>query len=101
MKRKFIQANNVTKIAKALLQIDLSNWQEKYHLDAQAFIVKLQQALEQYTNPPTHEQEIKNWNTIDNIEQALKNLISHVNEFIALLTPDAQQQIEQQFNQPP
>jgi hypothetical protein len=97
MNQTFIHALNVTKIAKALLQLYLSHWQEKYRLDAQAFIAQLQKALEEYLNPPIHEEEVKYWNTIDNIERALKNLILSVNSFINLLSPEAQQHIEQLF----
>ena len=97
MKKKFVQATNVIQIADTLLQLDRSHLQEKYHLDAISFIHELQQSLEQYTLPPVEEKEIKQWNAIDNIEYALKNLIISVNAFIRLLNPEIKQQIEQQF----
>jgi hypothetical protein len=101
MKRGWIHPMNVIKIAQALLQLDLSALQEKYKLDAQYFFYPLQKSFQYYVNPPTNEQEIKNWNRIDNIEYALKNLLIHVNTFINLLTPEVQQQLEQQFNSSP
>ena len=101
MKKIFIHCLNVTKIAKALLQLDLSHWQEKYHLDAQAFIAQLQHALEQYLYPPHDQGALKYWQSIDNIERSLKNLMQNVESFMNLLTSEAQQYIEQQFTTQP
>lgn len=101
MKRTFINPTNVVKITQILLELEKDTLQEKYQLDAESFVFQLKKAFLNYKNLPKDDQEIKKWNTIDNIEQAIKNLIDHVNEFITLLTPEAQQQIEKKFNQPP
>ena len=97
MKKKFVNYANVTKIAERLLELEIYQLQEKYHLDAQSFVDELQKALSNYINAPNDSHECKQWNTIDNIERSLKHLLYNVNSFITLLTPEAQKQLEQQF----
>lgn len=98
MKKKFVNATNVTKIALSLLELERHHLQEKYHLDAESFAHQLQKAMVDYKNPPENEKERKHWNTIDNIERSLKYLINQVNSFIPLLTPETRQKLENQFH---
>jgi|GEM_PF-4469258 len=96
MKLAWISPTNVTQVARALLQRDRIHVQEKYHLDTACFADQLRQALEQYQTPS--EANIKSWGTIEVIEAALIRLLAEVNAFVRLLTPEAQQQLAQQFS---
>ena len=94
----WVNPTNVIKVAHALLQLDMTHFQEKYHLDLQFFVAQLQQSLEQFKNPPRDEYGIKKWNSIEHIEYTLKHLLAHANTFIHLLTQKTQQQLALQFS---
>jgi hypothetical protein len=90
----WISPTNVTRVARALLQLDRIHVQEKYHLDTACFADQLRHALEQYQTPS--EAALKTGGTIDVIEAALIRLLAEVKLFVSLLTPKVQQQLAQQ-----